>query len=233
MPLINKVYAQSAPTFPYDGPFERPGSQTTGDEGTIRLISQTQTVQVGSTITADIKIESQEAELVSYTIFITYNPQLLEVTDSDLAKTGVQIDFIDTLATEQTNTVDATNGTIRIVGQIQGSAQSVNRIIGRISFKGKASGASIVSINKGASSLIDSDNKNILTSTTTLNFTVTGESTTGTTTISPTGTTTASGQLPPSGIFDTLAAIGGIFSGVLMLYVGVKTLMIKKEGVRE
>ncbi|NWG75022.1 MAG: hypothetical protein HXY24_10510, partial [Rubrivivax sp.] len=146
----------------------------------MKLSSQTQSVEVGATVTAEIKVESQDVEIKSYTIVITYNPSILEVTDSNLAKSGVQIDFTDTFSFEQTNTVDSNTGTIRLVGQIEGSAQSVNRVVGRISFKGKSAGASLVTVNKGISSIIDDDNQNILTSTTTLNFTVTGQGQNGT-----------------------------------------------------
>ncbi len=216
--LIPEVSAQSEPTFPYDGPFEEPEPTTpSSDEATVTLTSSTSALQVGQTVTCDLNIESSEEASQGYSITITFDPSVLEVVDENATESGIQINFLDTSSTQQTNTASNTNGTITITATIP-TYVTINKRVAQITFRAKNTETSIVSINKSESYVNDIIGDDILGTTTSLNFTVTGQSQTTTT------TTASNQQLPSSGVLDTLATFGSIFGGVLMLYVGIKTI---------
>jgi len=218
--LIPEVMAQSEPTFPYDGPFEEPDdTPVTTDSASIKLTSDSSTLEVGSTITSDITLESSEEEVENYTIIITFDADVLEVVDTNLTQTGVQIEFIDSYSTATTNTANNTSGTITLAATVSGSSTSINRKIAEITFRAKQTGASIISVDKSQSSIENYIGQDVLGSTTSLNLTVTGQTSTTTTTI------TSNQQLPESGIGDTFAAMGSIFSGILMLYIGLNSII--------
>ncbi len=217
--LIPKVIAQSEPTFPYEGPFEDsqpPPAET--ENVALKLTSSVSTLQIGSLASCDISIESGEERIEGYTISITFDANVLEVVDTNLTQTGVQIESLDTYSTISTNSADNTGGTITLTATVSGSAQSINRKIAEITFRALQTGTSIVSINQSQSSIENNVGQDVLGSTTSVNFTVTGQTSTTT-------TTTSGSQLPASGISDTLAAMGSIFSGLLMLYIGLNSII--------
>jgi hypothetical protein len=216
--LVPEVAAQSEPTFPYDGPFEDPGpTPTPSGEASVKLTTTTSSLQVSDTVNCDLSIESGSEEVQSYTIYITFDPNVLEVVDSNTTQSGVQISFTDTFSSVGTNSSDNTSGTAVISAEISGASQTVNRKIAQITFRAKQAGTSIVSINKSQSSVINDVSEDILGVTTSLNFTVTGQ------------TGTNNGQLPSSGIFDSFAAFGGLTAGILLLYVGIKAVIDRKK----
>lgn len=232
--FIGKVHAQSAPTFQYEGPFEQPetpepGPDPSTDNAQVKLTATSSSIQIGSTATCDLDIESSDREIKSYSINITFDPSVLEVVDSVPSQTGTQINFVDQFSTASYNSANNSEGNISITASITGSAQTINRRIAQITFRAKSSGTSIVSINKSQSSVKTDNEENVIGSTTSVNFSVTGQTVTTTSPISSTTTTTSPSQLPDSGIFDTLAALGSILAGLLMLFVGVKTVFIKKK----
>jgi hypothetical protein len=222
--LIQEVIAQSEPTFPYNGPFEEPGGPGTQvQEAAIKLATDTSTLQISSTATCDLTIESGQGNVKTYSISISFNPTILEVVDANTALSGVQINSVDQFSTVQINNVDNSGGTIRLTANINGNPAQVNRRVAQITFRAKRSGTSVVSINKADSSVIDSNNKNIIGATTSLNFTVSGQTQT-------TVTTTKSGTLPHTGITDTLATTASVIAGFVMLYAGIKAV---NEKVKE
>jgi len=243
LPLIQKVIAQSMPTFPYDGPFEEPDQPDTQKKAVIKLTNASTKIEAGSTTKADVTIESESQEVSSYTITIMYDPEVLEVVDKSSSQAGIQVEFLDSFALEKTNTADNSEGKIKIIAEITGSAQTVNRRVAAIIFRGKSVGTSVVSVNKSQSSIKNQSNQDILGSTTSLNLTVTGESaqtttttTTTTTTISPTSTTipgtspttTVPGELPESGIGDIAIIISLVLTGILMSLIGLRSFLDKK-----
>lgn len=221
--LIPAVAAQSAPTFPYEGPFEpEPEPPTpTGDEANIRLNAGTSSLQVGEQVTCDINVESNDANIKSYTIEISYDSSILEVIDNDYTQTGIQVDFLDNAAVATVNDADNSLGTITLQATVSGSSQTINKRVAQITFRAKQSGASVVSINKTQSSVIDENDEDILGTTTSLNFTVSGQT-----------QENGNGQLPPSGLFDNIATIGSLVSGILMLYIGIKAVVDRKRKKR-
>lgn len=220
--LVAEVAAQSEPTFPYDGPFEESGpTPTPSGQAAVKLTTTTSSLQIGDTVSCDLSIESNTEEVQSYTIYITFDPAVLEVVDNNTAQSGVQISFLDSFSTAVTNSSDNTNGTVVISANISGASQTVNRKIAQITFRAKQTGTSIVSINKSQSSVINDVSEDILGVTTSLNFTVTGQ------------TGTNNGQLPSSGIFDNFAAFGGLTAGILLLYVGIKTVIDNRREEKE
>lgn len=219
--LIQKVVAQSEPTFPYDGPFEPPETPPPAIEtAQVKLSTSTSTLQIDATTTVDLRIESDEAEVQSYDLTITFDSDIIEVVDSNTVQTGTQIDFLDTFATVQDNSANNSTGTISISAQVSGGTQSINRRIAQITFRAKATGTSIVSVNKAQSSVENDSGEDILGATTSLNFTVTGQTQT---------TPDESEALPSSGIKETLTTFGSVLGGILMLYVGIKLVIDNRK----
>ncbi|MBU0976400.1 MAG: cohesin domain-containing protein [Patescibacteria group bacterium] len=231
--LIGKVIAQSEPTFPYEGPFvpptpPGPGPSPSTDKANVKLTTGSSTLQVGATTTCDINIESSERELKSYSIKISFDPNTLEVVDSVPSQTGTQVSFLDQFSVASNNTADNTTGAINLTASISGSAQTINRRIAQITFRAKRTGTSVVSVMKSQSSTLTDDGENVIGATTSVNYSVTGQTSTIPTTI-PTTTTSPPSQLPQSGIFDSLAALASIFAGLLMLFTGIKTISEKRK----
>ncbi len=216
--LIQIVRAQSEPTFPYKGPYERPKPTPPGDV-TIRLSSSISTLQVNQTASCDVEIESGNEKITRYTIVLSFDPSVLEVIDANASQSGIQINFLDTFSTVQTNSANNSSGIITISANVSGNPQTINRKIAQISFKAKKTGVSVVSVNKSQSSVYNSQGANVLTSTTSVNFSVTGQTSQG----------TGRPQAPSSGIIDTAATIGSVIVGTLMLYIGIKSVLGKKN----
>jgi len=224
--LIPEVIAQSEPTFPYDGPFEEPEvPPATTDDVALKLTSSVSSLQVGATAVCDITMESGDEEIESYNISITFDADVLEVVDTNLTQTGVQIESLDTYSTVSTNQADNSAGTITLSATVSGSAQSINRKIAQITFRALQTGTSIISVNQSESEIENYVGQDVLGSTTSVNFTVTGQT-------SVTTTTTSGQQLPASGIGDTLAAMGSIFSGLLMLYIGLNSIIKRNLNIQ-
>lgn len=218
--LVSEVIAQSEPTFPYEGPFEGPDegpSPTPSGQAAVKLSSSVSTLQVGGTATCDLSLESGEEEIQDYSIQITYDPDVLEVIDTNLTSSGIQINFLDSFSEEQTNNADNTNGVITLSASVTSGGESINRRIAQVTFRAKQIGTSIISINKTESSVKDTTDENIIGATTSLNYTVTGQT-----------TTTSQQQLPSSGISDSIASLGSIFAGILMLYIGVIAIIKRR-----
>lgn len=220
MSLIEQVFAQSEPTFPYDGPFENPvNPPPQNGQAVIKLSAASSAIQVNNTTTADIRIESGEEDIKSYSITITFNSSVLEVVDTNLSQVGVQINFQDTFSNATANTANNSAGTISLSATVSGAAQTINRRIAQITFKAKSSGTSVVSVNKTASSVLNGSNADVLASTTSVNITATGQT-----------QTNNNNNLPQSGLINTAFTIGSALTAVLMLYVGIRTVIdIKKN----
>lgn len=227
--LVQEVIAQSEPTFPYDGPFEEPDQPPTAGEAIIRLSTSASSLEIGSTATTDLRLESNNEQVESYTIVITFNASVLEVVDANLSQTGVQVNFVDDFSQVQTNSANNTTGVIQISAFASGTPQSINRNIAQITFRAKTSGTSVVSVNRSESQVVNDEDSDVLASSTSLNFTVTGETQTGQPSDDGDGGD-GTQPLPASGLFDTLATFGSVLSGLLMLYVGIKTVIDKKRG---
>ncbi|MBN2016314.1 hypothetical protein JW766_05810 [Candidatus Dojkabacteria bacterium] len=217
--LVPEVVAQSEPTFPYEGPWEQPGPEPTPPgEAIVKLTSDTSSLQIDQTVTCDLRIESGNEEIQNYSISLSFNSSILEVVDADTTQSGVQINFLDSFSTLNTNTADNSAGTITITASISGAAQTINRRLAQITFKAKRSGTSIVSVNKAQSSVMNDVSQDVLGTTTSLNFTVTGQT-----------QTTDEDQLPSSGLSDVLATFGSATAALLMLFIGIKALVERKK----
>lgn len=218
--LIDDVIAQAEPTFPYEGPFEETNPEPS-ENAIIKLSSNYSQLEINKNFSIDIEINSGNQKVKSYALTITFNPQILEVIDSDSFTSGIQINFTDTFSTVGTNSVNNSTGKITITASVNGEATTINRRIGQINLRTKAVGTSIVSIDKSLSNVTSRAGANIIGSTTSLNFTVTGQSGI----ITPTTTTTQkNATLPSSGFFDNLASISVVTIGIIMVYIGVRSI---------
>jgi hypothetical protein len=219
--LIQRVSAQSTPTFRYDGPFEEPTPPAPSGQAVIKLTSTSASFQVGQTATCDIEIASDQEEISSYTISIVFDASVLEVVDSDLALNGTQINFVDSFSSAQTNSADNTAGTIQLEATVSDTAQPINRRIAQITFRAKRTGTSVISVNKSQSAVNNDVNRDVLASTTSVNFTISGQTQQEEPQEEP---------LPESGLADTLANAGTLLTALLMLFVGVKIVVDKRKG---
>ena len=215
--LASKVFAQSEPTFPYDGPFEDP--VTTPDEGeaVLNLSTDISSLEIDETADIDLTLESGETEIVEYDIAITFNPTVLQVLDNDTLESGVQIDFQDAFADVEINNVNNEEGTINLRAVMSGGAETVNRKIATIKVRAVETGASVISVSRLDSSVLDSSETNILATTNSLNFSISGE------------TEEVEEDLPDTGIWNTGATIGTIHGAIVMIFSGIKTIRDNKR----
>lgn len=218
--LIPKVAAQSEPTFNYEGPYEGPEpTPTTPGEANVKLSTNTNSLQTGQTVTCDVQIESRDEEIDEYSLLISFDPEVLEVIDSNTSQSGIQIEVLDPAASSLLNNANNSTGSVALSVTLSGSPQTINRKVAQISFRAKSTGSSVVSVNKGESYVTNDSGNDILGATTSLNFTITGQT-----------ETPQQPTLPSSGIFDTVATFGSVFTGIILLYVGIKTVIDKKKG---
>ncbi|MBN1915836.1 hypothetical protein JW796_02455 [Candidatus Dojkabacteria bacterium] len=218
MNLLDKVYAQSnldtlaAPTFPFTPPFEEQPPATTTDGAKISLNTSKATLKVGEKTTVTIRVESDDIEINTYKIVISYDPTKLGVIDKDAQTSGTQISFTDTYFTDNANLASEQIGTIEIAATTPSSAVTVNRNVADIEFEGRATGTVTLEIMDEHSSLTGTNNTNIPASTVPLVITITGDTTTPT--IIPTP------GLPKSGILDESPVLTGIV-GILLVMTGI------------
>lgn len=116
---------------------------------TISLSPSTGNFNIGQTITVNVLLNTQGDAVDGTDLrYLTYNPSLLEVVDSDAQKSGVQITPGSLMTLTASNSVDVTNGNITFSQITSGGTRYVNTtdsVLAIIQFKVKASGnASLV-----------------------------------------------------------------------------------------
>lgn len=147
------------------------GGGNSNGEGSISILTDATSFVVGGEFTVEIKVDSNETEIGSYTIKIEYNPEMLTVTDSNTEVTGTQVEFTDTVFNEVQNEVNLTSGTVSLKGEI-GSPTAIDMIIGKVKFKSLKEGSVEIKVIKAESAMVDDTSANILQNTNGLAVTI-------------------------------------------------------------
>ncbi len=106
-------------------------------------------VDVGDETTVEITIDDV-TDLYYVEVYVLFDPELLEVVDADSASSGVQIEigpFLGTDVTVYDNDVDQDNGEISFAQEVASDAVDGSGVLAEITFEGKASGTSDITID--------------------------------------------------------------------------------------
>lgn len=121
------------------------------DEGVyLKLLPESAEYNIGDTFDLDLKINLAGNESDHVEVFLTYNPAILEVLDSNSEDPGVQILASNLYETVLTNEVDSENGTIEF-SQLSLDPETYyssneEEVLATISFQALAAGTSDVEI---------------------------------------------------------------------------------------
>lgn len=206
--LVKQVFAQSTPSFPYEGPFKviEPGPEQTVETAKIKLSTPASDLKVDQSFEVSVKVDSASTDISEYHVYISFDPANLEVVDQNQAEQDIQISVLDQVSTSAIYEVDNIYGRVEIVGTADQPA-SIDQAIATILFKTKQVGESSIRVEEEQSS-ITSDSENILETVNTLNLTITGS----------TSTTT----IPSTGIFDTPQMTYSIFASLLLIFLAAR-----------
>jgi hypothetical protein len=246
MELIQKVYAQSADAVASSTiPFQIPGSNTPTPfitsmvsgtpqitQPTIYLETTTNQLAPNDKVTVNIRINTVQQNIKSYKFIIKYDPENFQITDASPDVSNVQIGFNDTFFINDINEVDTSGGTITInAASNQGTAPISGRIVADFEITAIKEGFSTITIQKDNSSLLDSNNTDILKSTgTQLDFVISNT----VITITPTQPVpTPTGVLPRNGFFDTFGAANAFITGTILIAVGAYLYKLQRHAKKK
>lgn len=226
--IIKPVLAQTQsdavaqPTFFTDIDFSdlpTPGpTPTPQGEGTIRIETDATSFLLNEEFEVEVSVDSNGEDLVSYTVKIEYDSDLLQVVDEDQTTNGIQVQFTDTEFSEVENVVNASTGSITIKGEVA-TAASKRGQVASIRFVSVAEGPAEIQVVESESSLVNDASTNVLDRVNGLQFTV-GESIGEASDI-------IESPLTPRGIAETIKELpesGLPFGGVI--YMAIGTLLI-------
>lgn len=248
MDIFTKIYAQSADavaksTIPFLPPGIRtptpfvtttvaPTTQLT--EPIIYLETTTSQMMVGVKTTVRIRINTMLRPVKSFKFMIKYDPEYFQITDALPAVANVQISFNDTFFINDINEVDTSAGTISITASSdQGTTTISGRAVAEFEIKSLKEGFSQITLQQINSSLLDSNNTDILASIgTPLDFVI--SNTEVTVTVTPTvPAPTPTGTLPRNGIFDGLGATNALISGTILIAIGIYIYTLQKNAKKK
>jgi len=179
MEFIPKVVAQTfdelaTPTIPFTPP---EGSITPVPiEGpSISLNTDQFSIAVSENIDIDIEVDTADQTIQKIELQITFDPELLAVTDASSIDTGIQINFLADQFTVTENQVSIQNGIITVKAETENPTSLSSEKVAQITFIGKKEGIGEVVIVKSSSSLLTANNTDILEFTNSINITVTNQ----------------------------------------------------------
>jgi LysM repeat protein len=181
-----------------------PAAQVAAQTSTVRLTPASQAIGVGQTATVTLRAENVDS-FYGYQVELTFDPAVLEVSDADPAKTGVQVSlgtFLQPDFVQQNNANNATGRITVVISQLAPTSPVTGSgDLFTITFQGKADGQSTVGY--ADLKLAKSDGTEIAATTQTAQITVgtaTQPTATPTATLTPTPTTTVTTPTPtPTG----------------------------------
>lgn len=240
--------ASAGPTYPYEGPFNPPpgGGGSEGEAAITLSANDSGSLEIGDEFTLDITINTFDNEVDTYTVVITYDAEMLEVSDADSASSGTQINYLNSIfpSTENSVAVSGSTGTITISGDAS-DPLAFSRRIAEVTFTARASGNSNIAVVRAQSNVLTADGTDILvdtgsesitvqqqssssTSTSTSTTTSSVSSTTSTSSFTPVSTSTTTTSLPDSGIINN-TAIGSVTVGILLVVAGSVAVLKKNK----
>lgn len=246
MDFFTKIYAQSADTVAKSTiPFQVPGIASptpfvtttsavtptgSANDPSIYLDSVVNQLRVNGTTIVKIHINTQQRPIKSFKFMIKYDPTFFTITDASPSIANTQISFEDTFFVESVNQVDTTAGTISIdASSDQGTTTVSGRTVAQFEIKALKEGFSQISLQLANSSLLDTNNIDILKNTgTALDFTISNSAVVLTAT--PTQPIpTPTGKLPRNGIFDEIGTANAFISGTILIVVGMFLYKLQKH----
>jgi hypothetical protein len=149
MMLLGTALFLLGPVLPAWAGESRAHSAMLQGSATVSLDPSDPEVDVGDTVDVEVVVEDV-VDLFYVELYVTYDPELLEVVDADSDEAGVQIEpgpFLGADATVDTNEVDQEDGDILFVQEASTDAVSGDGTLATISFRGKAPGTSDITID--------------------------------------------------------------------------------------
>jgi hypothetical protein len=243
--LIRSVAAQAdaiaQPTFATDVDFSTPGGGVTpppgendggnneATTGEITLVAPQQLCSEDDTFQIEVKIDTLDNPIGSYTVQINFDQAVVQVVDTDTELSGIQIETSGDFNVT-TNTASNSTGIITLSAEIEDPV-AVEEIVGKITFKAISQGNSKIEISEDNSSLVDETSADILDKTTSVTVTINDNCIeTGNTPppITPPPTPGQGvGELPKSDLPFSGALY--LLFGVVLVYAGVVGRRIAKQ----
>jgi hypothetical protein len=147
------------------------------DAVTVSLDPPDADLDVDDTVDMDVLIEDV-TDLYYFDLYVTFDPDVLEVVDADSAEDGVQIeagDFLGSDATVWANDADQEDGEIIFSQEVSTDAVSGSGKLATISFRGKVPGTSDITIDEDLLFLEDEAGEVITATIESGSITVTGD----------------------------------------------------------
>mgnify|MGYP000908171430 CR=1 FL=1 len=202
----------------------------------ISLESNVLSLKKGERAKIKVVVYTDNREVRSFTIALSYDATLFKVIDANGEDEGVQVPYVNSFFIEEENTVTVSSnnvGKIRLKASATGSSPITNRVITEFEVEGLAMGKGEFEVLKNESRLLDTGGSNILSVMTGLSMSVGNE----TVTITPTITSTiditqtvspgGSGSPSPSKIItpktaltDDLGVAGSLLLGTFLVIAG-------------
>ncbi len=229
--LISKAKAQGAdtvslPTFPFTPPGGSTPVTPATDKKIINVETDSTAVKVGADFRVRIKVETKDTKVSSFHVNISFDPNYLRVVDSDIAQSGIQVDFVDTVFKEELNNVNNTTGIITVKGNIEAdNATALSRTVAEIEFVAVKAGKSELKIIQDNSSLINTSGVDVLDEVNSINFNIS----TQTVIIDPADDDTPPVIIPNTGIPDYFGVIIGSLAGIILIISGIYIKRLPKK----
>ncbi len=232
--LIQKARAEgadtvSAPTFPFTPPAGSGGSQQ-NNQNTNNILLQTDTVSINKQKRTIVRIyiDATENKISSFTISISFDPAFFQVLDSNTTESGTQINFLDSVFSEKTNTVNNSTGLITLQASVENMDQATTlaRTIAEIEFIPLKEGASEIKIIEENSNLLNTSSVDILNSTNSINFNISSTNEQSSQNNGQNNTI----YIPKTALNQDLKAILSITGGLLLISSGIYIIKLAKNG---
>jgi hypothetical protein len=227
----------TSPTIPFEPPsgYGTP-TPTPGQNGpSISLETNVVSLKKGDQATINVVINSGQQELKSFSIQITYNPNIFKIIDADPNTAGVQITYANTFFLNTKNQVDELNGVINIEAAASGTATATitDKIVANIEVEALADGAGEFKVVKSSSSLMSSASQNILQTVNGVTINVAEISETLTPTPLPSASALPTPQTsyvtPRTGIVDDFGNFSAVVIGSFLIIAGIYLFRKKQD----
>lgn len=216
----------SSPSYPNSGTTTPPtdsNPEPVTHDGTISVISDTQSVYSGETAVMQVNIDSDGAKVKQISVTIEFDSDMLQAEDSESLTAGSQIDVTSTNFTVQNNEIDNDTGEITL-NLTSDTAVVVDENVAQVTFKAIDTGSASVTVSQTASSLSDEDSNDILYSTQGETLSITAQNTVP---VSPPVEPEPEPALPQSGI--TGASGVTLIGAIVLIAVSFVTFLKRKK----
>ncbi len=186
--------------------------QTSDTVGSVSLNSTDTNFSIGSEFEIAVRISSGTAEISSYSIKVEFDSDYIQVVDTDLEESGVQIAYTHDDFSLLENTANNSTGSIIIRAETS-SPEEVNKAIASITFRAVAEGQTDIEVIKQESSLVNDVSTNILEESSSLSVSL------GDNVVSP--VETIEDPVLPDGTVSSLPKSDLPFTGIIFIILGL------------